>query len=111
MVPVLDKSWVDGANKFATYALQNFICKRRPKIQCLQCETGVEARVRMLRKQLQKSKRKCTCQCRIHQEKCPLTPVIFGEKRWPGSDGAISADDRKFLDALNLPWWNKAWGR
>ena len=100
-----------GPNKFATHALQNFINKRRAKVQCLQCDTAVEARVRMLRKQLQKSKRKCTCQCRIHQLKCPLTPVVFGEKRWPGSDGAISTDDRKFLDALNPPWWNRAWGR
>ena len=38
----------------------------------------------------------------MRQAKCPLTPVLFGEKRWPSSDGEISADDRKFLDELNL---------
>ena len=102
-----------GVNKFDKYALQNFNFHRRLKLQCLQCDGAAEERVRKLRKQLQKSKRKCTCHCRIHQQKCPLTPVIFGERRWPGSDGAISADDRKFLDELNPPpaWWKKAWSR
>ena len=100
-----------GVNKFGTSEAKYFNCKRRTKLQCLQCDASAEARVRMLRKQLQQSKRKCTCHCRIHQQKCPLTPVVFGEKRWPGSDGAISTDDRKFLDALNPPWWNRAWGR
>ena len=87
--------------------------QNRKKLQCMQCVASTEERVRQLRKQMQKSKRRCKCHCRIHREKCPLTPVIFGEKRWPGSDGAISADDRKFLDELNpiQEWWSKAWGR
>ena len=102
-----------GAQKFDRDLLHNYKHHDRKKLQCMRCAAGAEERVRQLRKQLQKSKRTCKCQCRIHQEKCPLTPVIFWGKRWPGTHGAISADDRKFLDELNpLPaWWNKAWGR
>ena len=103
-----------GAHKFNRDLLKNYKYHERPKkLQCMQCVANAEERVRQLQKQLQKSKRKCNCHSRIHQEKCPLTPVIFGEKRWPGSDGAISADDRKFLDELRPTpaWWSKAWGR
>ena len=102
-----------GARRFHQIELQNHKNQNRKKLQCMQCVAGAEERVRQLRKQMQQSKRRCKCHCLIHQEKCPLTPVIFGEKRWPGSDGAISADDRKFLDKLNpIPeWWSKAWGR
>ena len=102
-----------GARRFQKIQLDNHKNHNRKKLQCMQCVAGAEERVRQLRKQMQKSKRRCKCHCLIHQEKCPLTPVIFGEKRWPGSDGAISADDRKFLDKLNpIPeWWSKAWGQ
>ena len=102
-----------GAHRFNRDLLHNHKHHGRQKLQCKQCVAATEERARHLRKALQKSKRKCKCHCSIHQEKCPLTPVIFGEKRWPGSDGAISADDRKFLDELNPPpdWWRRAWGR
>ena len=110
-----------GASKFNQNQLHHFKYHQRKKLRCLQCDAAAEERVRQLREQLRKSKRTCTRYCRKHQEgncsmhhpKCPLTPVIFGERRWPGSDGAISADDRKFLDELNPPpaWWSKAWGR
>ena len=101
-----------GAHKINKNQLHHFKYHQRKKLRCMQCAAAAEERVRQLHKQLRKSKRKCTCHCRIHQKKCPLTPVIFGEMRWPGSDGAISADDRKFLDELNPPpdWWRKAWG-
>ncbi len=65
---------------------------------CKQCTIKNEERVRTLRKRLQSSKWRCTCGCPIHKERCKLTPVYFGERRWPGSDGFITADDRKFLD-------------
>ena len=93
--------------------LKHYKYHGRQKLQCKQCVASEEERMRQLRKQLQQSKRKCNCHSRIHQAKCPLTPVIFGEKRWPGSDGAITADDRKFLDGLqpSPTWWSKAWGR
>ena len=60
-----------------------------------------------------KSKRFCKCHCPIHKDKCPLTPCIFGEKRWPGSDGYITEAEKKFLDSLNPrpTWWTKAWGK
>ena len=102
-----------GAQKFNRNLLWHHKYDGRKKPQCMQCVANAEKRMLQLRKLLQNSKRKCNCQCRIHREKCPLTPVIFGERRWPGSDGAISADDRKFLDELQPPppWWSKAWGR
>ena len=103
-----------GAHRLNKTLLRNYKKpERNNKLQCKQCAALVEERLRRLRLALQQSKRKCKCFCRIHQSKCPLTPVVFGERRWPGSDGAISVDDRKFLDALNPPpdWWSKVWGR
>ena len=102
-----------GAQKFNRQLLKNYKHHKRSKLECTSCASVTAERVRRLRRLLQQSTRKCRCFCRIHQSKCPLTPVIFGEKRWPGSDGAISAGDRKFLDALHPPpaWWSKAWGR
>ena len=102
-----------GAGKFDNSRIQNHKYHEYERLECTECTTATTKRVRQLRKSLQRSNRICRCQCRIHQSKCPLTPVIFGEKRWPGSDGAISADDRKFLDELNPQprWWAKAWGR
>ena len=102
-----------GARRFNRHQLRHFKYHQRQKLICMQCTAAAEERVQQLRGQLRKSNRKCTCHCRMHKKKCPLDPVIFGERRWPGSDGAISADDRKFLDELNPPptWWSKAWGR
>ena len=73
-------------------------------------------RINTLKQNLEKSTRKCNlkiCGCPIHRSKCPLSPVCFNEKRWPGSDGFISSEDRHFLDSLRPApqWWNRAWGR
>ena len=102
-----------GYNLFSKVQLNNSKLHLRKRRVCKPCTARGEERVRLLCKALQHSKRKCTCRCPIHQIKCPLTPVIFGERRWPGSDGAITADDRRFLDELRpVPaWWNPAWGR
>ena len=102
-----------GAHRFGKDSLKDWKYHLRQKLICQVCVAQSEERVRMLRQRLQKSKRKCTCQCPIHREKCPLTPVLFGEKRWPGSDGAVSAEDRQFLDSLHPApdFWAKAWGR
>ena len=110
-----------GAKKINQNQLHHFKYHQRKKLRCMQCVDATVDRVRQLREQLRKSKRKCTQYCRerqggncgMHHRKCPLTPQIFGERRWPGSDGAISADDRKFLDEQNPPpaWWSRAWGR
>ena len=102
-----------GAVKFNTQLLKHYKYNDNKKLKCMQCIAGEKDRERRLQKQLRQSKRRCISHCRIHQAKCPLTPIVFGEKRWPGSDGAITADDRNFLDQLNPcpAWWSKAWGR
>ena len=86
---------------------------RVTKIQCIHCDIDRETRVRELQQRMKGSRRKCTCWSPIHAARCPLTATAFMEQRWPGSDGAISEEDRNFLDALQpLPtWWKKAWGR
>ena len=57
--------------------------------------------------------RLCKCHGPIHRQSCPLSPVLYNERRWPGSDGWISADDRQFLDSLRPQpkGWTDAWGR
>ena len=102
-----------GAQKFEQRLLDNYKRHKSTKLRCKQCASAAEARLQQLRRQLQKSTRRCKCYCLFHRDKCPLTPVIFGEMRWPGSDGFISADDRRYLDECDPPpaWWTKAWGR
>ena len=102
-----------GVGKFDNGQIQNFKYHAYERLECTECSEQTTKILRELHKQMQGSNRICRCQCRIHQNKCPLTPIIFGEKRWPGSDGAISADDRKFFDELNPQprWWTRAWGR
>ena len=55
----------------------------------------------------------CACKRMLHKDKCPPSLCYFGEKRWPRGDGAISKEDRKFLDNLNPRpvWWATAYGR
>ena len=106
-------SGIFGSKKYNRVMLKNYKQHKRRNLECLHCIAAAEDRVRQLRKRMQQSKRRCNCYCRIHQAKCPLTPVIFGERHWPGSDGAISAADRQFLDQM-IPtpgWWDAAWGR
>ena len=90
-----------GAGKFDRELLHNRKCHQRKKLECKQCAVDATEKVRELQKRLQKSERKCKCYCRIHQEKCPLTPVVLGGRRWPGSDPSsdekmlwISSEDR-----------------
>ena len=102
-----------GCKKFDKLSVKNFKVRTYMKLVCVQCTDEKDARIRELKNRMQRSKRRWTCRCPVHKEKCPLTPVVFGEKRWPGSDGAISAEDNNFLDSLDPTptWWNKAWGR
>ena len=106
-----------GAKKFDANMLSNYKYNSQPKIECKECTATAERRVKELRGKLKGSKRICKCFCPIHQWsekfKCPLAPVVYHEKRWPGSDTGITAEDRKFLDGLNPQpaWWRKAWGR
>ena len=104
---------VFGRKKFKVLELRNFKQHRRGFLECLACNAAKEERIHQLRPRMQQSRRRCQCHCRIHQPRCPSTPIYFGEKRLPGSDGMITAADRIFLDQLvSAPmWWPAAWGR
>ena len=104
---------VMGGAMFDKSQLKNYNYHGRKAVQCKECASVATDRLRVLQERMRKSKRRCTCYANIHKDKCPLTPVVFGEKRWPGSDGAVTAEDRKFLDSLRPPpaWWRKAWGK
>ena len=102
-----------GAKQFRAADIKHVRASQVTSIACSECVRSEESITQRLQIQLRSSRRRCTCYCPIHRSTCPLTPVTFGEKRWPGSDGAISAADRSFLDSL-VPqplWWTKAWGR
>ena len=102
-----------GWKKFDKETMHNFKTHGRKKLQCTECVVRINTKTQTLREALKKSKRFCKCHCLIHKEKCPLSPCFFGEKRWPGSDGYITEQDKKFLDSLNPrpTWWTKAWGK
>ena len=107
-----------GAAKLDMISLKNFRDRGRRTLTCRKCVDAKNARIKMLHDKAafgkpKGSQRYCKCKCFVHQERCPLTPVIYGERRWPGSDGYISADERAFLDSLQPrpQWWLKAWGR
>ena len=102
-----------GAQKFDKAQLHNYNAKMITKLSCLQCAHHIDERLNRLRAILKDSRRICKCHSRRHKAKCPLTPVVHGEQRWPGSDVGITENDRSFLDKLHPcpPWWAKAWGR
>ena len=89
-----------GGKKFDVVELETFKQHRRGFVYGLLCNAAKEEQIRTLRRHMQQSRRRCLCHCRVHQAKNPLTPIYFGEKRWPGSDGAISAAERMFLEQL-----------
>ena len=80
------------------------------KLHCAQCKIDSTTREKELQRKVKGSKYFCKCGCPIHTERCPLTPCYAGERRWPGSDNGISAEDRVFLDLLNPrpKWWSNA---
>ena len=57
-----------GAHKINKNQLHHFKYHQRQKLSCMQCAAAAEERVRQLRERLKKSKRKCTCHCRMHQQ-------------------------------------------
>ena len=81
----------------------------RKKLLCKLCVAKTER----LRQKFKSSKRFCKCFCPIHRQSCPLSPCYFNERRWPGSDGCITEDEKEFLEKLDPTpgWWQKAWGR
>ena len=83
------------------------------KLLCTKCQTESHMKVRHLKHKMTQSQRRCKCYCPIHQDRCPLSPFVYGDRRWPGSDGYISATEREWLDKLKpVPdWWSRAWGR
>jgi len=100
-----------GGKKFDDIQLSHHKHHGRAKLECKQCVKDVVEKVKWLQGRLKGSKVRCNCGCPIHREKCPLTPVYYGHRRWPGSDGHISEEDRDFLNGLNPQpdWWKKAW--
>ena len=90
-----------GAAQMDTISFMNFKHHGRPTLTCSHCVSAQKDRLKTLQTQLRKSSRKCTCFCPFHKALCPLTPCIYNEQRWPGSDGFISLDDKIFLDSLH----------
>ena len=102
-----------GAAQIDSKSFVNFKSHGRRTLTCSNCMNARKIRVMSLKSILSKSTRKCTCLCPFHKALCPLTPCTLGEKRWPGSDGFISLEDKNFLESLQPkpPWWQAAWGR
>ena len=100
-----------GSKRFEIVLLEHFKHHGRQKLICLACTREEDKRERLLHFQFRGSKIFCKCGCPIHRERCPLSPCYFGERRWPGCDGIISAEDRLFLDEIRPApdWWRKAW--
>ena len=101
-----------GWKHFDESLIHHFKHDGREKLLCKACVAQTAERIKILKKNLAKSKRVCKCGCPIHRPKCPLTPCYYNERRWPGSDGWISTDDRQFLDSPRPQpqWWTRAWG-
>ena len=102
-----------GSAKIDAKSFVNFKSHGKRTITCSNCMDARKARMKSLQSTLSKSLRKCTCFCPFHKALCPLTPCTYDEKRWPGSDGFISLEDKNFLESLQPkpPWWQAAWGR
>ena len=102
-----------GAAQIDSKSFVNFKSHGRRTLTCSNCMNARKIHVMSLKSILSKSTRKCTCLCPFHKALCPLTPCTLGEKRWPGSDGFISLEDKNFLESLQPkpPWWQAAWGR
>ena len=109
-----------GWKLFDPAQVHNYKHHQRSKLECKECVCLVKSKINCLKERIKESKRICNCHCLVHKEKCPLSPCLYNERRWPGSDACpktrkqyISADDRTFLDSLNPKpdWWMKAWGK
>ena len=100
-----------GPLRFSENPSQAALGQNGTWMECTECAGTTEMKIKMLKSKLKTSRRKCNCGSRLHRDRCPLTPVRSGEKRWPGSDGAITAEEREFLDGLKpIPdWWDRAW--
>ena len=106
-----------GAQKFDRHMMNHFNSHGRAKLECKQCVQVMAQELKKLKKQLKPSKVRCKCGSRLgHADKCPLTPVYQGQRRWPGCDKDktgqpyISPTDRDFLNGLNPrpDWWREA---
>ena len=75
------------------------------KLVCLGCRQRDAQRLSRLHTVARKSSYRCTCHKPVHDDKCPLKPVVYGELRWPGKDCGVSLDDKVFLDGRRPDWW------
>ena len=101
-----------GWAKFDDKALRNAKSKQL-NLTCKECWGRRDGRLKISYQRLRQSRMVCRCFCPIHREKCPMSLIYYGEKRWPGADGYISWFDYAFLNSLNPApkWWTRAWGR
>ena len=104
---------VFGGKKFDQKMINNYRNNWRSKLECNECVQRVAQRVKGLQKEVRSRKVRCKCFCQIHREKCLLSLVYHGQRRWPGCDANVSAADRDFLNGLNPQpeWWRQARGR
>ena len=102
-----------GWKLFDQNLMENYKYHRRQRLLCKLCVLQLARKTDELRQKFKNSKRFCKCFCPIHRQSCPLSPCYFNERRWPGSDGCITEDEKDFLENLNPTpsWWQKAWGR
>ena len=93
-----------GTQRFDIKDIDNQKNRGIKKLQCKKCKNLSAANVTILRGKVRKSEWHCKCACLLHTERCPLSPAYFGERRWPGKDKELSAEDKLFLDDLVGPF-------
>ena len=102
-----------GGKKFDSLMLRHFEHDHQPKLVCKECTSREANQLKELQTKLKMSQRRCNCHRPLHDPRCPLGSFYHGERRWPGSDGYITIQERICFDNLNPnpPWWRAAWGR
>ena len=66
----------------------------------------IDALVRNLHAKFRRSRCFCKCGSNIHRMYCPLAPVIYCERRWPGCDGYISLEEYRVFSSLDNVFMN-----
>ena len=83
-----------GSKRFNAEQLHNYRHHDRKKLSCTSCRAAAANREKDLKAAFKRSKWFCKCGCMLHTERCPLSPRVYGERRWPGADDCISKDDK-----------------
>ena len=96
------------ADELRAYKNADNISKKSLKPLCTKCAQRVKA----LRKEVGRSKTRCTCKgAPNHGPLCPFNFQGNNTKAspwWPGGkEKTVTRDDKHFLDRANMPWWQK----